>query len=131
MVSVGLENRQWVPGNFHQQIHTQSHTPFGHFWWIWHQDPLGPISRRRNRVDEMKHLIMMEIMQSHTPARLTTSPGFKKTSKPYGDLIKAIPFDIRPHPGHVIFRNQPYLYYSLYLSISISKLYIYTIALYK
>ena len=31
MVSVGLENCQRDPGNFHLQIHTQSHTPLSEF----------------------------------------------------------------------------------------------------
>ena len=119
MVSVGLENRQWDPGNFHQQIHTQSHTPFGHFWSIWHQDPLGPISRRRNRLEEVKHSSLMEIMLSHTPARLSTSPGFKKTLKPYGDLIKAIPFDIRATSRSCYF-SEPAIYIYDCTAVSLS-----------
>ena len=64
---------------------------------------------------EVKHPILMEIMLSHTPARLTTSPGFKKTSKPYGDPKKAIPFDIRATSQSCYYLGTSHIY--IYMDI--------------
>ena len=95
--------------------------PWTHCLLSYVLNHMKTISRRRNRL-EVKHSILMEIMLSHTPARLTTSPGFKNTSKPYGDPKKPYPLTLGPHPGHVISRNQPYIYIYIWSDPEIKKL---------